>query len=243
MKILNTIRTGWVLIIFIASLFLFLPVYLFSFLVFRHKRAKKTYWLTKIWGQLLLFAANIRIRMHPKKYFCKGCNYIFISNHRSLLDIIVCNAAIKETFQFLAKEELTRIPVFGYIIRNISLQVDRKSIQSKKSSFEALRKIIKAGDSVLLYPEGTRNNSGQLMKPFLNGAFRLAFETGTPVIVLTIWNTSNHFNSSFQLTPGIIDFFISEPLYPEKYSSIGELKAESQNIMLKNIESIQKKKI
>jgi 1-acyl-sn-glycerol-3-phosphate acyltransferase len=67
--------------------------------------------------------------------------------------------------------------------------VDRKSEASRRQSFEEMKKVLRSGMHMCIYPEGTRNRTGQPLKKFYDGAFKLSVETGKPIIPSLIFNT------------------------------------------------------
>ena len=236
MQILKKIFAGWAIFVFITSLLLLFPFFLVIFQIFPKSKTTISYPVRVFWARLLLFCFGIRIKLHADNYSFEKGNYIFVSNHRSLLDIVICNAVIPLKFQFLAKKELTKIPLFGYIIRNTSLMVNRESNTSKVNSLTLLKETLKKGTSVLVFPEGTRNTTEVYLQPLRNGAFRLAEETGTPIVVITIWNTSELFTRNFHFSPGTIHIFVSDPIFPIKGEKLAEMKENAIQIFTTNIE-------
>lgn len=238
MGIIKNIHSVFIVIVFVICLVTFVPVFLLYSVIYRKNSASKTHYITRLWGKILLFFSNIRIKVHKTNFNYDKGSYIFVSNHRSLVDIVVCSAVIPVKFLFLAKRELLKVPLFGFIIKKTTLQVDRKSQKSKLSSFNNLKRVLLKGMSVLLFPEGTRNNTEEKLSPFQNGAFKLAVSTGIPIVVLTLWDTTEHFNTKFRLTPGIVHFYISDPIYPDPSNphEMDKLKKQSIQIMSDNID-------
>lgn len=138
---------------------------------------------------------------------------MFISNHTSLLDVPACALVTPGTFRYLAKEELTKVPLFGYIIRKLYLSVNRKDEESRARSMNNMLASLKDGISIFIFPEGTRNKTDQPLAKFYDGAFRLSLETNTPLVPMTILN-SKKLLWKFQLRPGYLDCYWGEPIYP-----------------------------
>ena len=88
----------------------------------------------------------------------------------------------------LGKKELSKIPIFGFITSRVAVWVDRSDQESRTRSIDRLIKTLDNGISILVAPEGTRNNTEAPLLPFYNGPFRLAIETGTPIMPLVIHN-------------------------------------------------------
>jgi len=86
----------------------------------------------------------------------------------------------------LAKKELLKIPVFGWIARSAAVIVDRSSGESRKKSMDKLKKILSEGTSILLFAEGTQNRTTEPLQPFKDGAFRIAIDTQQPILPMVV---------------------------------------------------------
>jgi 1-acyl-sn-glycerol-3-phosphate acyltransferase len=239
-NILKYLFAVWGLVIFLVSMIVFYPIFLFFFLFNKNNSEIKSHKMRGLWGGLLLFFFIIRIKKHFTHIDYGKGNCIFICNHRSMLDILICNAVIPVRYVFLAKQGLAKVPLFGYIIKHSSILVSRKSNLQKFESYNELKKILFSGGSVLLFPEGTRNVSSQYLTSFQNGAFRLAVETNKPIMIITLWNTADHISKKLELVPGKVDMFIQGPYYPEISDprAIQKLKNLSFEIMSENIQNL-----
>jgi lyso-ornithine lipid O-acyltransferase len=114
----------------------------------------------------------------------KDGNFLFIGNHRSYADPIM--AAVAVAFLPVAKAEVEKWPLIGWGARITGvLYVKRESKQSRTDTRMAIREGLKAGDPVLIYPEGT-TSSGALTLPFRASAFQVAAELNVPVVPITL---------------------------------------------------------
>lgn len=106
--------------------------------------------------------------------------YVVVSNHESSADVFLLSR-LPWDMRWVAKEELFRTPVSGWIMRlggDIPLRRGRGG--SVRAMLEACRTTLQGGLSVMLFPEGTRSEDGELL-PFRDGAFELAVTTQVPV--------------------------------------------------------------
>ncbi|MDX2192209.1 MAG: lysophospholipid acyltransferase family protein [Gemmatimonadales bacterium] len=111
--------------------------------------------------------------------------YVFVANHESFVDIFLLSHLPWE-MKWMAKAELFRIPVMGWCLTMAGdIPVTRGDRKSGVVALHAAKHVIDRGGSVLIFPEGTRSTSGDLL-PFKDGAFRLAIELGMPVLPLAI---------------------------------------------------------
>ncbi len=109
--------------------------------------------------------------------------YILAANHNSLADPPLVAAAVKTKLNFMAKEELFRIPFFGSFIRNANAFPVKRDVTDKKAIKRSL-KILRSGERLLIFPEGGRFDSGKA----LTGISYLAHKTGVPVIPVGLVN-------------------------------------------------------
>ncbi|MEL7002342.1 MAG: lysophospholipid acyltransferase family protein, partial [Bacteroidota bacterium] len=103
-------------------------------------------------------------------------------------------------------------------------------------SLKTLKKRIKSGISLLIFPEGTQNRTAQPLQPFYDGAFRIAIETQTPVLPIVVVNAGKLMHpSGLTVKPGKIKVVFGEPLSVENYrmDQVKELKQKTYDIMEK----------
>ena len=114
--------------------------------------------------------------------------YVAVSNHESLADIFLISSLPWE-MKWLAKEELFRIPLMGWNMRLAGdIPVGRSSRKSRIEALMQCRDRLDKGVSVMIFPEGTRSETGDLL-PFHDGAFRLAIDAGVPILPLAVVGT------------------------------------------------------
>lgn len=180
----------WAILFFVVTMIIFLiPFLLFSY--FR-KDPLKTHRFVKysrVWMNFYLFMIGCPLTVRGKANFKRGENYIVLCNHNSYMDVPVSTPAIPGGNKTIAKIEMAKLPVFGFIYKTGSILVDRKSDSSRKESYTQMKKVLAIGLHMCLYPEGTRNKTDQPLKSFHSGAFRLAVETGKSIIPGIIFNT------------------------------------------------------
>ena len=157
-----------------------------------------------LWADLWFFLIFIYVRRIYQAPHEKGKPYIFVANHISYLDAPIIVKAWRQPVRPLGKVEMGRIPFFGFIYRNAIVTVDRSSPENRQESISILKRIIKRGISVVVFPEGTFNTTDKPLKDFYDGAFRVAVETQTPVKPVIFLDAFDrmHYRSIFSLTPG-----------------------------------------
>jgi 1-acyl-sn-glycerol-3-phosphate acyltransferase len=139
------------------------------------------YKLLQIWADLWFPIAGIRTRNIYEEKQDKSRQYVFVSNHISYLDAAFIIDVIRQPFRPLGKIEIQKIPIFGFIYKVVVVVVDRSSPENRTRSMRELKDVIKKGISILIFPEGTFNETSNPLKECYDGAFRLAIETQTPI--------------------------------------------------------------
>jgi len=173
--------------------------------------------LARVWAKVNMLIFAVRYDIEGMEHLDPEKNYVFMGNHQSYVDIFLLLNIIDKRFLFMAKEELFKIPFFGFAIKSIGLiPINRgESRDALKSLFAAAKKI-QEGYSVLLFPEGTRSD-GEEMLPFKRGAFTLAVRTGHQIAPFVLEGTGRALaKKSFLVNPfQKVKVRFLEPMSPE----------------------------
>lgn len=202
----------WVLLVFSVFMILYLPGILIPF-VFGDRAAAVSFKFLKLWSWTFSKLNFIPYRISGLENVDKKKSYIYVSNHTSYLDIPGITLTIPTQFRPLAKKELKRIPVFGWIAQSACIIVDRSSNESRRKSMEHLKEILAMGISVLIFPEGTQNRSKERLQPFYDGAFRIAIETQQPIVPIVVLNAGKLMPpNKIHIEPGTIKVIVGEEI-------------------------------
>lgn len=165
-------------------------------------------------------------------------NFIIASNHQSFLDIIIHIRALKTPISFFAKEELTKIPILGWDIKNQGhFIVDRSNPKKALKQLNMVKIHLLNGRSALIFPEGTRSTDNEV-GPFKKGAFLLAAQTGVPIIPAYISGSNKAMNKKSVLTsPHSMSVSYGKPIYVKKAKS----KIEEKKISLELLDIVRAK--
>jgi 1-acyl-sn-glycerol-3-phosphate acyltransferase len=184
-SLFSKLYIAWVLLVFTAFMILFLPGFLIP-PIFGARAVVVTHFFIKCWSRIYSVLNFIPYEIRHRDRIKRGAAYIFVSNHTSFMDIPALVVTIKGQFRALAKKELLKLPVFGWIARVMCVVVDRSSNESRRKSIENLKHILNMGISVLIFPEGTQNRTKEPLQQFYDGAFRIAVETEQPIIPIVV---------------------------------------------------------
>lgn len=187
-------------------------------------------------AHVLFFFFATRIKVENASWVKPTDVYIFVANHSSLLDVPAVAMITPNTFKFLAKHELTKIPLFGYIIKNLYFSVKRTDKDDRARSMDAMKECLERGVSLFIFPEGTRNKTNEPLAYFYDGAFKLAIHSSKPLMVCTILDSKKLLNGS-SMRPGTITCIFSNPIIPAADDTVETLKDRVRVEMLRKLHS------
>lgn len=143
-------------------------------------------WCMRTWARSVSAAAGVSIVVHGREHIVAERGTVYVSNHVSWFDIFSI-AVVLPRYTFVAKEELRRIPIFGWGAEGAGVVF--LSRENRKSAFEAYREVaekVAQGLSVVVCPEGTRGGSYAL-RPFKKGPFVLAIAAKAPIVPVVVY--------------------------------------------------------
>jgi len=198
--------------------------------------------MAKVWADIWYFLLGIRHENIFESPYDPDRNYIFLVNHISYMDIPAIFKAIrKQPFRVLGKEEIKKIPVFGFIYSRGAVMVNRGNTSARAKSVRELKRLLAHHISIFIFPEGTFNETGKALKPFFDGAFRIAIETQTPlkpILFLDNYSLMNY-HSLLSLKHGRSRAVFLEEISPEGYSlqQVSLFKEKVYHIMEAKLET------
>ncbi len=200
---------------------------------------RAAYRICQLWVRLNLLLYGVRVRARRLAPLDPSAAYVFMSNHRSQFDILAVVVALGEfQLRWVAKVELTRVPVFGWALKHTGhIIIDRSNHHQSVASLRAARSKMEDGVSVMIFPEGTRSPADQALLPFKKGGFMLAVETGFPIVPIAVRGSREILpRGSWQPASGEIEVIIGEPIAVEGVDR-DELVERVRAFMLANLGS------
>ena len=143
------------------------------------------------WARAQLRASGVRVHVSGAAHVQVGKPYVIVANHVSNFDPITLFASVPTGMTYVAKMELLKVPVFGEIIRRTgAVFVDRGDTHKAVAAMQAAASRVRGGQSVLVFPEGTRSRDGQLQS-FKKGGFLLAQQAGVDILPVVLRGTAD----------------------------------------------------
>ena len=172
------------------------------------------------WARLFCRIAGVRVCIEGADLLQANSGYIYCANHLSQFDIFSFQGYFPFSFRWLAKEELFKVPFLGWAMTNAgNIAINRSHGREALKSLQQAAERIKAGTSVLVFPEGTRSAEGT-MQPFKGGAMLLAIKAGVPIVpVAFVGSYAVLPKGAFFVRPGTITIKIGTPVMVTGYSS------------------------
>ncbi len=170
-------------------------------------------WVHRNWSRGVLRAAGVTVEVTGLEHVQADGAQIFVSNHQSMFDIWAMFATLPVSLRFIAKKELSRIPVFAHAMRHAGhVFIDRTDrAQAAEAMRRAGQRMQAEGLSLGLFPEGTRSRDGSL-GAFKKGSFALAIETRTTLVPIVVDGGAEIMPDGFRLRPRPLLMYCGAPI-------------------------------
>ena len=221
---MNVLKSLWVWISSVVFILLAFPVALILWLVslpFDGRRLLNNDWM--------IFQGIVLTKMSPFwKVIAEGREkidpdqaYIIVPNHQSLLDIVFFNM-LRHRLRWVSKTEIFRLPLVGQEMKMVKyIELIRGNKASVIKMMEKCVESLKAGISIVIFPEGTRSLNGEIGK-FKTGAFQLAVRTDKPLLPVLIDGTGEIMPKKGGIifrSRRIVRIRVLDPIFPGQFGT------------------------
>ncbi|AEF84700.1 probable 1-acyl-sn-glycerol-3-phosphate acyltransferase [Treponema primitia ZAS-2] len=200
------LRTIFVFFVTSLSMLFVFPFGIIAFLLsslgLKKQMSFLTYKIAQGWAIVTLASTGCKLTIRGTENVPRKGGFCLVGNHNSILDIVLILATVGRPIGFIAKKELALIPFLNIWILLIGgLFIDRKNIRKAVGTINEGIGRIKAGGSMIIFPEGTRSK-GQGLLPFKSGSLKLATKAGCPMVPLAIAGSYEVFEKTGRLQTG-----------------------------------------
>ena len=166
----------------------------YGFKLKKVKTTKEKTDLRREYSQVLLSKLNISVKVINKENIPTEGKYLLVSNHRSIIDPLIIELALKDSSIYgfwVSKKELYNSLFFGTFTRNAnSILLDREAA-NMSSFFKDTKEVVASGNSIFIFPEGTRNKENTPLSSFKDGARLVALKNRLPILPVFIKTNAN----------------------------------------------------
>jgi 1-acyl-sn-glycerol-3-phosphate acyltransferase len=161
----------------------------------------------RTWAWLILVTTNVSVRVSGGERLSRRQAYVVVSNHQSIYDIPVLFASLPFELRIIAKDSLGSFPFLGWHLRRSGhLLVNRRN--PGVGLVKRLATLMRAGVSLIVFPEGTRSVSGEVGR-FKRGIFLLAIQARMPIVPVSVAGSRHVMRKGRLMTcPGHVDLVL-----------------------------------
>jgi 1-acyl-sn-glycerol-3-phosphate acyltransferase len=176
--------------------------------------------MQRVWARGLTSFWGVELEVYGAENMPSGQSYVVMSNHASYADIVALFIALPAIPGFVAKRELMRVPFLAAALRaGGHVIIDRGQRNSARAALDTAASEVRAGRTVLIFPEGTRSDA-DCIGNFKSGGFHLAKSARVPIVPVGLRGTGavgpRH---SLLFWPGKVEVHIGSPVTPAQIAS------------------------
>jgi len=232
MRIVKLVHTCYGMVVFSVVFLLLFPLLMIPIIFPTAFRLVGV--INRWWAKLTFIFSFLPFRVEVRGTLQKDGQYIFCPNHFSYLDIPTMGLTPINTL-FVGKNDMEKIPLFGFMYRKLHITVDRSKLKSRVETMIKTLQALDEGKSLVIYPEGgIVSTTPPDLGTFKDGAFRAAIEKQIPIVPVTIprnWIILP--DGDFVVNWGLISVIFHEPIETKGYTldDIGTLKENVKEII------------
>jgi 1-acyl-sn-glycerol-3-phosphate acyltransferase len=193
----------------------------------------------KLWGKKIVEISEIELEIEGIENLSENEKYIFVANHTNLLDIPVLIEAIPQNIHFMYKSSLQKVPMLGMALKiSPFIPLIRENNKNAMSGIENATKLLDKSGSVIIFPEGSRSETGELAQ-FKRGAFLIASKSNKKIVPVSIIGIEKILpkNQKFRINKGKVLVIINKAI-----EKIPENRTEMMNF-INNLNDFMKNQI
>lgn len=204
----------WFIFFMVLCLLAFIMLMLCKLLLPKSAYRKVVRICTRFWGRTTVLSTGSTVTVVGAEKIPHQQSICYISNHQGMFDIPLVLGFIDGPSGFIAKQELFKIPVLSWWMREIPcVFVDRASARKAMESFATSAEVIKSGHPLVLFPEGTRSR-GDAMGAFHLGSFKLPIMANATIVPIAIKDTWKVYEIDKRIHPVQLKLRVLDPILP-----------------------------
>jgi 1-acyl-sn-glycerol-3-phosphate acyltransferase len=175
-------------------------------------RGYLAHWCARTWSWLILATTGVRVHVHGLDRLQAGTTYVFVANHQSIYDIPVLFASLPYQLRIIAKESLGSFPFLGWHLRRTGHLLVNRRKPDPRGVFTWANSLTSRGLSLIVFPEGTRSQSG-FLGSFKGGSLYPAVQAGLPIVPISVVGSRHVMRKDRLMTcPGVVEVVVHDPI-------------------------------
>jgi len=168
--------------------------------------------VTRVWAQAMVRAGGGKVEITGNEHVPEAGPLVFIANHQGNFDIPIMVGYVARSKALISKIEVLKLPFIQRWMKLMQCQfMDRKNLRQSVRVINESVEIIKKGYPMVIFPEGTRSKSDRL-GDFKHGSFRLALDSGAPIIPVSIDGSWRLLEQKGVMKPGTVRVTVHPPV-------------------------------
>ena len=194
--------------------------------------------IARLWCRLLCQWNGVEVKITGLENILTDQPQIFVSNHQGYFDIFALSGFLPVQIRWVAKSSLFKIPFMGWAMAAAGyIQVERGNRKKSYQAFIQTVEKVKQGNSVIIFPEGTRSEDGTV-GPFKKGSNLIASRSHSPMVPVTIIGSGDIIKKgSAIINPGTVQIILSPPITKQEKDD-GEILNSIRDIICNNLKTI-----
>ena len=223
---MNLVRTIAAFAFTVFAVFAFMlvsfPAFVLGFLGLKKPMSRVIDKTARAWAKIVIALTGCSLEVQGQQHIPCGGGICFVSNHVGMFDIVLSLALIGRPFGFIAKKELSYIPLLNlWILILGGLFIDRKNIRKAIGTINQGIKRLQKGENMLIFPEGTRSR-GRGLLPFRSGAVKLATHSQATIVPVAISGSYEVFEKNYRVNYAQVRVVFCPPIHT------AEMKADER---------------
>ena len=232
----------WLLILITCPILFVGALLLWAVTVPFDRRLRALHLYACAWASLYTYVFPYwTVQVRHRRRIRDGATYVLVSNHQSLLDILVLFRLYKH-FKWVSKESIFRVPFVGWnMTLNRYIAIRRGDRSDAQRMMAACGAALESGSSIMIFPEGTRSLDGEL-RDFRHGAFTLACRHHVPVLPIVLDGTLDALPKHGLTLRERADIVISvlEPIDADAFADADTLREHVRGVMADELARIRR---